>query len=464
MNKYSNAFWHPMIHPNEVKVREPIHICSGDGMYIKDDRGKTLLDGVAGLWCVNVGHNRREIKDAIMRQLDELEFYQLFDGISHPRAVELAELLLKFTAKENMKRVIFSSGGSDANETALKIARQYHRLNGEPERTKFISLQQGYHGTHFGTASINGNNAFRRNYEPLLPGCFHLTSPWLYRNPWTDDAEELGRLCADELDRTIQFQIPDTVAAFIAEPVLGAGGVIVPPANYWPLVREVCDKHGVLLIADEVVTGFGRSGSMFGCRGWGVKPDIMCLAKGLSSGYIPLGATVVNDRIEQAFDANQDFAGAIMHGYTYAGHPVACAAGIASLHIVERENLPENARVQGEYLLNLLKPLEEKFLSVGEVRGKGLMIALDLVADKETREPIDPNGGFANTLAAAVREAGALVRPVGTKIILSPPLVFRQEHCDQLCAALYTGFEKVDKLIAHKGGRTAVAAPVEQTT
>jgi len=442
---YSQDFWHPMVHPNAVKQREAIHIISGDGVFIKDDRGQTLLDAVAGLWCVNVGHNRPELKDAITRQLNELEYFQLFDGVSHPRVVELAELLLEIAKDEDMGRVFFSSGGSDANETALKIARQYHRLCGEPERTKFISLKQGYHGTHFGTAAINGNNVFRRNYEPLMPGCFHLDSPWLYRNPWTDDAEELGRLCADQLAREIEFQMPDTVAAFIAEPVQGAGGVIVPPENYWPLIREVCDKYGVLLIADEVVTGFGRSGSMFGSRGWGVKPDIMALAKGLSAGYVPLGATLVNRRIEQAFDANADFGGAIMHGYTYSGHPIACAAGIAALNIVRDENLPENARVQGEYLLDLLMPMVEKYPSVGDIRGKGLMIALDLVVDKETREPINPEGDFANDIASVARREGVMVRPVGTKIILSPPLIFSQENCDQVAAALDTAFGEIDR-------------------
>lgn len=444
MSDYSDAFWHPMVHPNEMKVRKSVHICSGNGVYVIDDQGKTLLDGGAGLWCVNVGHNRAEVKLAIMQQLDELEYFQLFSGVSHPRASELARLLLDFTAVEDMKRAVFSSGGSDAIETGLKLARQYHRLNGEPERTKFISLKQGYHGTHFGGASITGNSMFRRNYEPLLPGCYHLTSPWLYRNPWTDDAEELGRLCAEELDREIQFQVPDTVAAFIAEPIQGVGGVIVPPANYWPLVRAVCDKYGVLLIADEVITGFGRSGSMFGSRGWSVKPDIMCLAKGISSGYIPLGATMVNSRIEQAFNANNDFAGALMHGYTYAGHPVACAAGIAALNIVEREHLPENALAQGEYLLHLLKPLEDRYASVGEVRGKGLMTAIDLVADKKTRKPVDPLGGLASQLAAVAREEGVLVRAAGNKIIISPPLIVQSEHCEKLSDALNVAFKRVD--------------------
>jgi adenosylmethionine-8-amino-7-oxononanoate aminotransferase len=274
----------------------------------------------------------------------------------------------------------------------------------------------------------------------LLPGCFHVDTPWLYRNPFTQDPEELANLCATLLEREIQFQSPDTVAAFIAEPIQGAGGVIVPPASYWPQIRKVCDRYGVLLISDEIVTGFGRSGSMFGCRGWGVKPDIMCLAKGISSGYIPLGCTTVNERIESAFTRNKDFTGAIMHGYTYAGHPVACAAAIASLKIVREENLPANAAKQGAYLLEQLKPFETLYPAVGEVRGKGLMIALDLVKDRATREPIDPQGGYANAVAAAARAAGALVRPVGTKIIISPPLTLQKEHADALVGALHAGF------------------------
>jgi putrescine aminotransferase len=442
--KQESYFWHPMLHPNEMQRRAPIRIVRGDGCYVYDDAGRRLVDGVAGLWNVNVGHNRKEVKAAIVAQLDELEYFQLFDGITHPRAEELSQVLHEMLAPENMARFIYNSGGSDAVETALKLARQYWKLEGQPDRTKFISLKQGYHGTHFGGASVNGNTVFRRNYEPLLPGCFHVETPWLYRNPFTDDPEKLGRICAELLEREIIFQSPDTVAAFIAEPIQGAGGVIVPPANYWPLVREVCDRHGVLLIADEIVTGFGRSGSMFGCRGWGVKPDIMCLAKGISSGYVPLGATALNERVVQAFSKDQTFTGAIMHGYTYAGHPVACAAAIASLKIVREENLPESAARQGAYLMEKVKPFVERYASVGDVRGKGLMIALDLVKDKRTREPIDPMGGYADRVAAVARAEGALVRPVGTKIILSPPLVIEQHQIDVLVAALEAGLRKAN--------------------
>jgi putrescine---pyruvate transaminase len=435
-----SCFWHPMAHPREIAQHEPMRIVRGDGCFIFDDQGNKLVDGVAGLWNVNVGHNRPEMKAAIVAQLEELEYFQLFDGASHPRAEELSRRLIELLAPEGMTRVIYSSGGSDAVETALKLSRQYWKLQGQADRTKFISLKQGYHGTHFGSGSVNGNTAFRRNYEPLLPGCFHVETPWTYRNPFTEHPGELAQICAELLEREIVFQSPDTVAAFIAEPIQGAGGVIVPPAEYWPLIRKVCDKHGVLLIADEVVTGFGRAGSMFGSRLWGVKPDIMCFAKGISAGYIPLGATAFSAKIESAFMGDQSFAGAIMHGYTYSGHPIACAAALASLSIVVRENLPANAATQGEELLRRLKPFEDRFAAVGEVRGQGLMLALDLVADRKTREPVDPQGGYANRVAAAARGAGAMVRPVGTKIILSPPLVFQQEHVELLVGALEKAF------------------------
>lgn len=447
MTYSKKRFWHPMLHPNAMNEREPIRILRGDGCYVYDDKGNKLVDAVAGLWNVNVGHNRQEMKDAIMAQLDQLEYFQIFDGLSHPTAEILSANIIRLSQQEDMAQVLYSSGGSDAIETALKLARQYWRVLGQADRTKFISLRQGYHGTHFGGASINGNTVFRRNYEPLLPGCYHIETPWLYRNPFTDDPEELGVMCAQALEREIQFQSPDTVAAFIAEPIQGAGGVIVPPENYWPLIRDVCDRYGVLLIADEIVTGFGRSGSMFGSRLWGVKPDIMCLAKGLSSGYIPLGATTFNHRIEQAFMKNKDFGGAVMHGYTYSGHPVACAAGIASLAIVEKEDLPANAAKQGQYLLDQLQPFVERYATIGEVRGKGLMLALDLVSDKKTREPIDPMNGYANQVAEIARNNGVIVRPVGTKIIISPPLILETHHADKIVAALDAGFKEA-KFIA----------------
>jgi putrescine---pyruvate transaminase len=444
MTIIESHFWNPESHPAAEQQVKPLRITRGDGCFLFDDQGNRLVDGSSSLWNVNVGHNRREIKEAIVRQLDELEYSTLFGGaITHPRAEELAKLLIDMLKPEGIRRVFFSLGGSDAVETALKLARQYWKVEGQADRTKFISLKMAYHGSHFGSAAVGGLTVIRRNYEPNLPGCFHVETPLLYRNPFTQDPEELGRLCAEMLEREIVFQGSDTVAAFIAEPIQGGGGVIVPPANYWPLVREVCDRYGVLLIADEVVTGFGRTGNMFGSRGWGVKPDIMCFAKGISSGYLPLGATTVNERIERAYMSNGDFTGAIMHGYTYSGHPVACAAAIATLKIVTGEDLPANAAKQGAYLLDALRPFANRYRAVGDVRGKGLFVGLDLVKDKSTRVQLDMMSSYAGAVCDVAREHGALVRAMGPTIIVAPPLVIETPQLDSIVSALAAGFEKV---------------------
>jgi adenosylmethionine-8-amino-7-oxononanoate aminotransferase len=436
--------WNPESHPGAEQYITPVRITRGDGCYLFDDRGNKLVDGSSGLWNVSLGHNRQEIKDAIVRQLDELEYSTLFGGaITHPRAEELGKLLIEMLEPEGMQHAFFSLGGSDAIETAMKLARQYWKIERQADRTKFISLKMGYHGTHFGSAAVTGFTPFRRNHEPNLPGCFHVEAPWLYRNPFTQDPTELAHICAELLEREILFQGPDTVAAFIAEPIQGAGGVIVPPIEYWPLVREVCDRHSVLLIADEVVTGFGRTGALFGSRGWGVKPDIMCFAKGISSGYAPLGATTVNERIGRAFLSNGDFAGAIMHGYTNSGHPIGCAAALATLRILREENLVANAARQGDYLLETLTPFAKRYHAVGEVRGKGLLVGLDLVKDKTTREPIDMMSGYAAAVCDVARQHGALVRPMGALIAVAPPLVIDASQIDATVSALAAAFEKV---------------------
>ncbi|HEY3149941.1 MAG TPA: aminotransferase class III-fold pyridoxal phosphate-dependent enzyme [Dongiaceae bacterium] len=431
--------WLPMTRP--AALRPPVVIARGDGLHVEDVEGRRYLDGRGGIVNVNVGHNRPEVQDAIRRQLDAIAYYPSFDGSATPPSIALASRLIGMTAQEDMARVMFGSGGSDAVETALKPARQYWLLAGAPRRTKFISLRNAYHGMHFGGASLNGNAVFRSSYEPLLPGCFQVETPWLYRNPFTSDPKELGEICANLLEREILHQGPDTVAAFIAEPMQGAGGYIVPPENYWPLVRQVCDRHGVLLIADEVITGFGRLGSMFGSRLWGVKPDIMCFAKGLTSGYVPLGATLINARMATAWDQADHPNGAVMHGYSYSGHPLACAAAMAVLDITEREDLPANAARHGPHLLEALKPFAERFPIVGDVRGKGLLVCLELVRDRKTREPADED--LAYRLADATRAAGILVRPGGNKIAISPPLTIGAREIDAIVAALQSAFERV---------------------
>ena len=348
--------------------------------------------------------------------------------------------MMEMLAPENMVRVLFSSGGSDAVEGALKISRQYWKLMGKAEKTKFFSLKHAYHGVHFGGMSVSGGIPWRRAYEPLLPGCFQIDSPFLYRNAYTEDAEELGAICAANLAREIEHQGPDTVAAFIAEPIQGAGGVIVPPANFWPLIREVCDKYDVLLIADEVITGFGRTGSMFGSRYWGVKPDIMCFAKGINSGYIPLGATVINQRVVDAWEKDDPLA-PLMHGYTYSGHPLACAAAMANLNIVESEDLPGNAGTVGAYFLERLGELTQ-FPTVGDVRGVGLMIAVELVKDKITKEPFAPHDPYIMEIQKICRNEGAFIRIQGNKLILSPPLIFTKNHVDQAIEIMLIAFEQ----------------------
>jgi adenosylmethionine-8-amino-7-oxononanoate aminotransferase len=430
---------HPMTHPGTVREAPPDIIVRGDGSWIWDVDGHRLIDGVGGLWCANLGFGRREIRDAIVAQLDELPFYNTFRGANHPRAIELSQRLVNVMEPDGVGAVHFSSGGSDAVDSALKLARQYWKVLGQRDRTKFISLRQGYHGVHFGGASVNGNTPFRRAYEPLLPGCFHVDTPWLYRNPYTQDPEQLGKICAELLEREIVFQSPDTVAAFIAEPVQGAGGVIVPPPNYWPLVREICDRHGVLLIADEVVTGFGRTGHMFGTRLWGVKADLWCLAKGISSGYVPLGATAVSARVMQAFKGADPVLGTINHGYTYGAHPVAAAAALATLDIIESEDIPARAAREGRYFLERLHAMK-RFRIVGDVRGVGLMAGIELVADQRTRAPF-PRG--APELTRVHREAykrGAMVRLSGANIILSPALTIERAQLDLLCDALEGAF------------------------
>ncbi|MEM7535795.1 MAG: aspartate aminotransferase family protein [Chloroflexota bacterium] len=432
---------HPMAHQAPLQeANPPLVISEGDGVYVSDIDGQRMVDAAGGLWNVNVGYNRPEVKEAIVAQLDKLHYSTIFNGTTNEPSIELSAKLVGMMEPEKMTRAFFSSGGSDAIETALRLARQYWKAEGQLDRTKFISLKQAYHGTHFGGASVNGNTPFRRNYEPMLPGCFHVETPYLYRNPFTDDPQELGEICAKLLEKEIVFQGPDTVAAFIAEPVQGAGGVIVPPDNYWPLVREICDKYGVLLISDEVVTGFGRTGSLFGARGWGVVPDMMCLAKGINSGYVPLGATMINERINHTLLNKEGPFGMVMHGYTYSGHPLACAAAVANLDIVLNEDLPANAGVQGNYCMDRLMPFMERFDTVGEVRGKGLMLAVEMVQDKISKEPATRD--FGQQIAKIARHEGVLVRAVGNEIILSPPLTIQESEIDMIVNALDIAFSE----------------------
>ena len=431
--------WHPMAHPNEMEAQPPRIIVKGEGVTVTDIDGKTVVDAVGGLWNVNLGYSCAPIKEAIARQLAELPYYSAFRGTTNAPLIELGHRLIEFLAPEGMRRAFFTAGGSDSVESALRIARQYWKVKGQADRVKFLSLKKGYHGTHFGGASVNGNANFRRAYEPLMPGVFHAPAPFTYRNPFNEtDPERLTALCLAALEDEIKFQGADTIAAMIAEPVMGAGGVIVPPASYWPKLRALLDRHDILLIADEVVTCFGRTGAWTGARAWGVKPDIMCLAKAITSGYFPLGACVVNDKVEAGFKANKDALGAIYHGYTYSGHPVGCAAGLACLEETVRLDVVTNAAAQGTHLLDSFKSLMAKHAAIGDVRGKGLMLSIEAVADRASKAPAGKK--FVGALADLAYAAGALIRTSGNIIIFSPPLILSRADADTIVAAVDVAF------------------------
>lgn len=434
----AKSLWHPMAHPADMRAHPPKVIMKGEGVTVTDIDGRTVLDAVGGLWNVNLGYSCDPIKKAIADQLDQLPYYPGFRGSSTGPSIELAYDLTQWFAPEGMARVFFTSGGSDSVETALRLARQYWKIRGEGDRTKFLALKKGYHGTHFGGASVNGNAKFRRNYEPLMPGVFHIPAPWTYRNPFNEsDPARLAELCGNALEDEIAMQGADTIAAFIMEPILGAGGVIVPHESFMPRVRAICDRHGILLIADEVVTGFGRTGAWSGSRLWQVKPDMMAIAKAITSGYFPLGATLVGAKVAEAFEADTTSFGAIGHGYTYSGHPVGCAAGIAALAETKRLRLNENAAARGAELHAALAALKEKHAVLGDVRGKGLMAGLELVADRGTKTPLDQQA--MERVAAAAYEAGVMIRVTGNLIILSPPLIVTSADVEKIAAGLDAG-------------------------
>ncbi len=444
----TRSMLYPFTNASHAAKHPPLAIVGGEGVYVTDGSGRSYIDAMAGLWNVNAGHGRPEIKQAIREQLDRISYYPLFGGMTTMPSVELAELLCRMTTPEGMVRAFFSSGGSEAVEAAFKLARQYWRHAGEPTRTKVISLKRAYHGVTLGALSANGTASYREHFEPLLAGFVQVETPHAYRNPFTADPEALGLLCAELLEREIAYQNPKTVAAFIAEPVQGAGGVIVPPANFWPLLRAVCDRHGVLLIADEVVTGFGRIGSMFGCRHWGVKPDIMAFAKGINSGYVPLGATMMNARVADAFlteDEAEFTMAAFWHGNTYAGHPLACAAALANLRIVEREGLDRNAGEVGAHMLAGFRDVQGRHRHIGDVRGLGLMIGIEIVRDRETKESFPLSAGFGSRVAALCQERGVLIRNLADTFIVSPPLVLTKPQADTVVQAFEDAITVVER-------------------
>jgi len=435
----AKSLWHPMAHPADSLANPPTIVTGARGVSITDVDGHEVVDAVGGLWNVNLGFSCQPVKDAIAAQLDVLPYYSTFRGTTNDQVIQLAEELKDFFAPDGLSRAFFTSGGSDSVETALRLARQYHKIRGQEGRTKFLSLKKGYHGTHMGGASVNGNANFRTQYEPLLPGCHHIPAPYTYRNPFNEsDPERLAQLCLQALEDEIASQGAGTIAAFIMEPILGAGGVIPPHESFMPGVRQICSKHGILLIADEVITAFGRTGSWTGSRHWGVQPDLMCTAKAITNGYFPFGAVMIADGVAEVFESDESGKAAIGHGYTYSGHPVGAAAALACLAETKRLNVPENAAARGAELHEGLLALKDKYGLIGDVRGgHGLMCALELVGDHVSKTPIDKKTiGMVQEVAY---QSGAMVRVSGPNIILSPPLVLEAADVSTILSALDAG-------------------------
>lgn len=443
--KENNArhMWHPMAHPADSIANPPKIITGGSGVRITDVDGKETIDAVGGLWNVNLGYSCAPVKQAIVSQLDQLPYYSTFRGTSNDAVIELSFMLREFFEPDGLSRAFFTSGGSDGIEIALRLARQFHKVRGEAGRTKYLSLKKGYHGTHTGGASVNGNANFRTQYEPLMPGCFHIPAPYTYRNPFNEtDPQKLAQLCLAALEDEIAFQGAGTIAAFIMEPVLGAGGVIPPHASFMPGVREICDRNGILLIADEVITAYGRTGSWSGSRHWGVKPDFAVTAKAISNGYFPFGAVMIADHIADTFEADETGRANIASGYTYSGHPVGAAAAIACLKETQRLRVNENAAARGKEMMVGLEALKAKHDVVGDARGgEGLMNALELVSDRETKKPLDATS--IKRIFDGTHAHGVMVRVSGPNLILSPPLILTAEDVKDILSALDAGLSAV---------------------
>jgi adenosylmethionine-8-amino-7-oxononanoate aminotransferase len=421
---------HPLHHPKD-HAQAKLFV-SGEGAMLRAADGTEYIDGLSCLWNVNIGHGRKELADAAQAQMSKLAYASAYAGFSNEPAIRLAEKLVGL-AYDNMAAAYFTTGGAESNESAFKFARYYWKRMGKPNKVKIISRRYGYHGVTMAAMSATSLPGYQKMFGPLVPEFIQVAPPYPYRWPGNGDA---GIGAADAVEELIQAQGADTVAAIICEPVMGAGGVIVPPPTYFPRLREICNKHDVLLIADEVITGFGRTGRWFALGHWGVEPDLMSFAKGVTSGYLPLGGVMISKRIHAAIeDAPMDEK--FMHAATYSGHPACCAVGLANVDIIEKEGLVERAAEMGKRLqagLETLRPLKH----VGDIRGLGMLGAIELVEDKGSRKPIPGMGakvvGEAMKRGLIMRQRGASDGPPasGDSLCLAPPLMTPEATLDRI--------------------------------
>lgn len=422
---------HPLHHP--TAHRNPKIWVKGHGAILWDAEGHEYIDGLSGLWNVNVGHGRHELGQVAMDQMTTLAYSSSYAGSSNVPAILLAERLSELVYP-SINTFFLTSGGAEATESSFKTARFYWKAQGKPDKVKVISRMRAYHGVTLAAMSATGLPAYWPMFEPRVPGFVHIDSPYPYRFVNLDPAVSPGIAAANLLETAILHEGPDTVAAFIAEPVQGAGGVIVPQEDYFARIREICDAYDVLLIADEVITGFGRTGRWFGLEHYGIEPDILQFAKGITSGYIPLGGIGVSDTIREVINSVPPER-RWMHAYTYSGHPTCCAVALRNIQIIEEEDLVRRAASSGQRLLEKLQTLHTCD-GVGDVRGLGMMAAVEVVADKATKQSFPPEVHLSEQLAAALLQRGLFTRLIADTICLAPPLVTTDEQIDRIVEIL----------------------------
>lgn len=420
-------------------------ITSAEGVYITDSEGRRSLDGFAGLYCVNAGYGRTEIADAISEQAHKLPYFHAYGGHGNEPSIRLAKMIVD-RAPGGMSRVYFGLSGSDANETCVKFAWYYNAVLGRPEKRKIIARWGGYHGSGVMTGSLTGLPTWHQTFGLPLPGVLHTESPYYYRRPDRAMSEEaFSQYCADRLEELILAEGPETIAAFFGEPVIGTGGIVPPPAGYWERISAVLKKYDILLVLDEVVTGFGRLGSMFGAIHYGMKPDLIAIAKGLTSAYAPLSGVIVSEALWKAFEQGSEKFGPIGHGWTYSAHPLCAAAGVANLELIDRLDLVDNARTTGVYLKKALTDAVADHPMVGEVRGEGLLAALELVADKDDRVYFDPAKKIGMRVYQETLARGVIGRamPNGDVLGFGPPLCLSPADVDVMVEAVRGALDAV---------------------
>ncbi len=434
-----DTFMHPSTHLAEfARGNAPQRIIkTASGSHIVDRDDNKLLDAFAGLYCVNVGYGRQEIAEAIADQARELAYYHAYVGHGTEASITLAHMVLE-RAPAGMSKVYFGLGGSDANETNVKMVWYYNNILGRPEKKKIISRWRGYHGSGLMSGSLTGLHLFHKKFDLPLNQVLHTEAPYYYRRADDSMSEEaFSDYCAAELEALIEREGADTIAAFIGEPLLGTGGIVPPPAGYWERVQAVLQKHDILLIADEVVTGFGRLGTMMGSNHYGLRPDIVTIAKGLTSAYAPLSGSIIGDKVWKVLEQGTDENGVMGHGWTYSAHPIGAAAGVANLKLLDELGLVENAGTVGAYLNEQMAAALAEHPHVGEVRGDGMLCAVELVEDRDGRKFFDPAQGTAAKVVAAMMRRGVISRamPQGDILGFAPPLCLTREEADTAVSA-----------------------------